>query len=305
MKVLIRGAVSLVLPILAALLLTSCATVDAVTGQNVYNMYTVDDDIKLGQEAMTANLAALEKEGTRVDADPVEVAKLNEMMQKIVAVSDMPQLPYRVTLIHTNIVNACAMPGGQMIVFQGLYDGKDALVKDDDELAAVMAHEIAHVNCRHTTEEMSKIMAAAAIVEIVAVVAESNDESDVATALRAAFTVGSLLWVPMHSRGDEAEADRVSLFYMAKAGYDPRAAPRIWQRVYQKEQEEPGILDKAMSIFATHPSDKNRFKAMSNYVPYAMEEYVKAVGSYPKGYDPSAHPDAVGQEFNWRVPPKK
>ena len=300
-----RIVITIALPCLAALLLSSCATVDAVTGQNVYNMYTVDDDIKLGQEAMTANLAALEKEGTRVDADPVEVAKLNDMMQKIVAVSDMPQLPYRVTLIHTNIVNACAMPGGQMIVFQGLYDGKDALVKDDDELAAVMAHEIAHVNCRHTTEEMSKIMAAAAIIEIVAVVAESNDESDMATALRAAFTVGSLLWVPMHSRGDEAEADRVSLFYMAKAGYDPRAAPRIWQRVYQKEQEEPGILDKAMSIFATHPSDKNRFKAMSNYVPYAMEEYVKAVGSYPKGYDPSAHPDAVGQEFNWRVPPKK
>jgi predicted Zn-dependent protease len=221
---------------------------------------------------MTANLTELEKQGVRIDADPVQVAKLNEIMQKIVAVSDMPQLPYQVTLIHTNIVNACAMPGGQMIVFQGLYDGKDALVTGDDELAAVMAHEIAHVNCRHTTEEMSKIMAAAAVVEIIAAVADHNDESDVATAVRAVFAVGSLLWVPMHSRGDEAEADRVSLFYMAKAGYDPRAAPRIWQRVYQKGQEEPGVLKKALSIFSTHPSDKSRFKEMSAYVPYAMEE---------------------------------
>lgn len=300
-----RIAITIVLSCLSALLLTSCATVDAVTGQNVYNMYTVDDDIKLGQEAMAANMVELEKQGTRIDADPAQVAKLNEMMQKLVAVSDMPQLPYKVTLIHTNIVNACAMPGGQMIVFQGLYDGKDALVKDDDELAAVMAHEIAHVNCRHTTEELSKIMAAAAIVEIVAAVAENNDESDVATAIRAVFAVGGLLWVPMHSRSDEAEADRVSLFYMAKAGYDPRAAPRIWQRVYQKEKEEPGVLDKALSIFATHPSDKSRFKAMSNYVPYAMEEYVKAVGNYPKGYDPAAHPEAVGRELDWRVPPTK
>ena len=300
-----RILITIALPCLAALLLTSCATVDAVTGQNVYNMYTVDDDIKLGQEAMTANLAELEKQGTRIDADPVEVAKLNEIMQKLVAVSDMPQLPYKVTLIHTNIVNACAMPGGQMIVFQGLYDGKDALVKDDDELAAVMAHEIAHVNCRHTTEEMSKIMAAAAIVEIVAAVADHNDENDWATAIRAAFTVGSLLWVPMHSRGDEAEADRVGLFYMAKAGYDPRAAPRIWQRVYQKEQEDPGVLDKALSIFGTHPSDKSRFKELSKMVPYAMEEYAKAVGSYPKGYNPAENPEAVGQEFNWRVPPAK
>lgn len=294
----------LLVPLLP-LLLSSCATVDAVTGQNVYNMYTVDDDIKLGQEAMSANLTELEKQGTRIDADPAQVSKLNEMMQKIVAVSDMPQLPYQVTLIHTNIVNACAMPGGQMIVFQGLYEGKDALVMDDDELAAVMAHEIAHVCCRHTTEEMSKIMAAAAIMEIIATVAEHNEENDVATAIRAVFTVGSMLWVPMHSRGDEAEADRVSLFYMAKAGYDPRAAPRIWQRVHQKEQEEPGVLDKAMSIFSTHPSGKDRFREMSKMVPYAMEEYVKTVGSYPKGYNPAEHPEAVGQNFDWRRPPPK
>ena len=287
------------------LLSSSCATVDAVTGRNVYNMYTVDDDIKLGQEAMAANLAELEKSSTRIDADPAQVAKLNEMMRKIVAVTDMPQLPYRVTLIHTNIVNACAMPGGQMIVFQGLYDGKDALVKDDDELAAVMAHEIAHVNCRHTTERMSKIMTAAAVMEIAAAVADNNDAADVATAIRAVFAVGTLLYIPMYSRSDEAEADRVSLFYMAKAGYDPRAAPRIWQRVHQKEQEEPGVLDKAMSIFSTHPSGKDRFKDMSKMVPYAMEEYVKVVGSYPKGYNPAEHPDAVGLNFDWRNPPPK
>lgn len=306
MKLLLKRILrTLVLPCLSALLLSSCATVDAVTGQSVYNMYTVDDDIKLGQEAMAANLTELEKSGIRVDADPAKVAKLNEIMQKIVAVSDMPQLPFEVTLVHTNIVNACAMPGGQMIVFQGLYDGKDALVMDDDELAAVMAHEIAHVCCRHTTEEMSKVMAAAALVEIIAAVAEHNDEDDVATAIRAVFTVGSLLWVPMHSRGDEAEADRVSLFYMAKAGYDPRAAPRIWQRVYQKGKEEPGLLDKALSIFSTHPSDKDRFKDMSKMVPYAMEEYAKATGNYPKDYNPAEHPDAVGQNFDWRRPPPK
>jgi predicted Zn-dependent protease len=268
-------------------------------------MYTVDEDIKIGQEAMKANLDELKKGNARIDADPVRVAQLNEIMRRITAVSDMPQLPYKVTLIHTNIVNACAMPGGQMIVFQGLYDGKDALVKDDDELAAVMAHEIAHVNCRHTTEEMSKIMTAAALAEIVAVVAEHQDENHLAEAIRAVFTVGSVLWIPMHSRGDEAEADRVSMFYMAKAGYDPRAAPRIWQRIYDQEKKDPGILDKALSIFATHPSDENRYKNMSNYVPFAMEEYVKVVGGYPKDYDPAQHAAAIGREFNWRATPAK
>jgi predicted Zn-dependent protease len=297
--------IPIAVPCLACLLLSSCASVDAVTGRNVYNMYTVDEDIKLGQEAMKANLDELEKQGVRIDADPARMTQLNEIARKIAAVSDMPQLPYKVTLIHTNIVNAAAMPGGQMIVFQGLYDGKDALVKDDDEMAAVMAHEIAHVNCRHTTEKMSKIVTASAVAEIVAVVAKHNDEDNLAKAIRAVFTVGSALWIPMHSRGDEAEADRVSMFYMAKAGYDPRAAPRIWRRVYEKAKKEPGILDKTLSIFATHPSDENRYKEMSNYVSYAMDEYVKAVGSYPKDYDPVEHPKAGGRKFDWRVTPAK
>ena len=297
--------ISLAVPCLACLLLSSCATVDAVTGRKAYNMYTVDEDIQLGQEAMKANLDEMEKQGVRINADPARVAQFNDIMRRLTAVSDMPQLPYKVTLIHTNIVNAAAMPGGQMIVFQGLYDGKDALVKEEDEMAAVMAHEIAHVNCRHTTETMSKVMTAAAIAEIVAVISKRNDEDHLAKAIRSAFTVGSMLWIPMHSRADEAEADRVSMFYLAKAGYDPRAAPRIWQRVSEQKKEKPGVFDKALSLFATHPSDENRYKEMSNYIPYAMEEYVKVVGRYPKGYNPAEHAAVGGRKFNGRAPPAK
>lgn len=293
-------------PILALLFLTSCGTIDAVTGTNVYNMYTVQDDIKLGQDAMKANLEQLHKQGVRINDDPSRMAQLSNIVQRIVAVSDMPQLPYEVTLVHTSIVNACAMPGGQMIVFEGLYDPKKGLVRDEDELAAVMAHEIAHVNCRHSTEELSKIMTAAAIAEIAATVAEHSDEDDLATAIRAVFTVGSALWVPKHSRGDEAEADRVSLFYMAKAGFDPRAAPRIWQRAKEREEKEDlGILGGALSIFATHPSGKYRYRELSKMLPYAMDEYAKTVGSYPADYNPAEAVRVYGTELEWRRPPPR
>ena len=174
------------------------------------------------------------------------------------------------------------MPGGQMIVFEGLYNATNALVKDKDEMAAVLAHEIAHVNCRHSTERLTKLTGLATVAEVMAIIADHNDKSTLATGIRTGFALGTALYIPTYTRADEYEADRVGLFYMAKAGYDPRAAPRIWKRV----SEERGNKDKA-SIFATHPSSGDRYKALEKLVPYAMEDYALAAGGYPRDYTPS------------------
>lgn len=284
---------------LSMLMFSSCATVDAVTGQSTYNMYTLQDDIKLGQSAKASNLQEIQKAGIPLNADRKRTAQLDEITRRISAVSDLPQLPYVTTLVHTSIVNACAFPGGEMMVFEGLYCPTNGLVKDEDELAAVMAHEIAHVNCRHSTERLTKIMMANIAVEVVAAVADHNDAGDVAMALRAVFLVGSALWIPMYSRTDEFEADRVGLFYMARAGYDPRAAPRIWKRVAAREKDRSSM----MNIFATHPANKARYEALEKMLPYAMEEYVAVIGEYPTGYVPPENVPPPGS-FNWRRPPK-
>lgn len=268
-------------------LCSSCTTVDAVTGQQVYNLYSIQDDIQLGQTAVAANLKELTESGVPINSDPVRLEKLREITRRIAAVSDMPQLPYDVVLVHTGIVNACAFPGGRLMVFEGLYDPKEGLVTDEDELAAVIAHEIAHANCRHATERLSKVMTAAAIAEIAAAVAEHKEHEKSAMALRAMFMVGASLWIPVYSREDEFEADRVGLFYMARAGFDPRAAPRIWQRVAQREGEARSLL---ASIFATHPANKARFEALQKLLPYAIEEYVAVMGRYPEGYVPPENP---------------
>ncbi len=288
-------------------LFSSCSTVDAVSGQKVYNLYTMQEDIDLGQKAMASNLDELKKEHVRTNIDQAHLAKIREITARITAVSDMPQLPYEVTLIQTNIVNAAAMPGGQMIVFEGLYDPKVGLVQDDNEMAAVIAHEIAHVNCRHTTERLSKIMTAAMVAEVAAVVAENNDRAQVADAIRAAFAVGTALWIPTYSRADEAEADRIGMFYMAKAGFDPRAAPRIWKRVNEREKKQGGDggMAWAMSIFATHPSNEARYRELSKLLPYAMEEYKKATGSYPPDYNPAQYQAVVQKPLDWRNPKPK
>jgi predicted Zn-dependent protease len=276
-------------------LFTSCTTPDAVTKQNTFNLYSVQDDVQLGRSALSANLEELKKQGVKINEDTAELAKLKTMVHRIGAVSDMPNLPYEVTLVQTGIVNAAAMPGGQMLVFEGLYDPKKGLVKDDDEMAAVMAHEIAHVTCRHSTEQMSRVMPVAVLAEVGAAVADANDKSGLAQGLRAAFTVGSALILPIYSRKDESEADRVGLFYMAKAGYDPRAAARIWKRATQQ-----GTAGGPLSLLSTHPSNKNRFEALDKLMPYAMNEYARATGSYPKDYTAPAG-GIPPEPFDWRT----
>ena len=277
----------------AVVILAGCAT-DAVTGKNVVNMYTVQDDVKLGQSAMASNLKELKKQGVKINQDPVKLAEIKQIVDRIVAVSDLPQLPYEVTLVHTNIVNAAAMPGGQMIVFEGLYNATNALVKDKDEMAAVLAHEIAHVNCRHSTERLTLVTGAAAITTLATAVLEHNNEDAWATGLQAVFAVGTTLYIPTYTRKDEYEADRVGLFYMAKAGYDPRAAPRIWKRV----SEDRGEKNKA-SIFSTHPASGDRYKALEKLIPYAMEDYALAAGGYPKDYK---QPESL-PPLDWRKKP--
>lgn len=280
----------------ASLLLISCAAPDPVTGRRPFNLYSMQDDIALGRQVKQANVEEMQKAGVRINADARRVAQLQAMMERIAAVSDLPNLPYEVTLFHTNIVNAAAAPGGAMMVFEGLYDPKIGLVEDEQELAAVIAHEIAHINCRHVTERLSVIMPAALGIEVIAGRAERKDREQTAQILRGVFVVGAAVWIPYYSRRDEEEADRVGLFYMARAGYDPRAAVRIWQRAYEQQDGK----DKT-SIFATHPSSRDRYKKLERMLPYAMEKYAAVVGGYPRDYTPPPGFDP-SREYDWRRP---
>jgi len=274
--------------------LGACTSVDSVTGRPVANLYTLDEDIRLGRATLQDNIRRMRKAGVRINADPVRLAQLSNIVQRIARVSDMPQLPYSVTLFHTGIVNAAAAPGGSIMVFEGLYDPEKGLVHDEDELAAVLAHEIAHVNCRHTTERLTIMLGVGALVEVAAEIAEDNDAGTLGDVLRGAFVVGGAVLVPMYSRRDEFEADRVGLFYMARAGYDPRAAVRIWKRVAAHQGKRQSV-----SIFATHPSDARRCRELEKLLPWAMDEYAVVKGGYPSDYEPPPG-HYPGRAFDWR-----
>lgn len=251
------------------IVLTGCTTMDAVTGQQVRNAFTLQQDVDIGSQVYSETVAEMKQRGVPVNADTARVAQLKEMVNRIRSVSNLPDLPYEVVLIQTNIVNAMAAPGGKIMVYEGLWNPKNGLVKDDDELAAVLAHEIAHVNCRHSTEAMTRNMLPSLMFMGGAVIAQAKDRPEIAQALSGAFVLYNGIWVTRYSRMDETEADSVGLMYMAKAGYDPRAALRIWER---SAQHRTGA-DPADSIFSTHPADSVRLQNLRAQLPAALAAY--------------------------------
>jgi predicted Zn-dependent protease len=255
--------------VILLVLLTGCSTIDPVTGQQTRNFYSIQKDVELGSQVYSETVAEMKKRGVPVNADAARVAQLKEMVRRISAVSDLPTLPYEVALIQTNVVNAMAAPGGKIMVYEGLWNPKDGLARDEDEIAAVIAHEIAHVNCRHSTEAMTRQMVPSLLFMGGAIVAQAKDRDDIAYALSGTFILYNGIWVTRYSRMDEIEADSVGLMYMAKAGYDPRAALRIWERAAQHRNG----ADPADSIFSTHPSDSTRLQNLRTKLPAAQAAY--------------------------------
>lgn len=247
--------------VVTVLFVTSCATTtDFVTGRRTRNFYSVQDDIKLGNASFKEMKVQMEKDGTAVPSrNAADVRRVKEISARIFAATGQQDtFAFEVELFESKVVNAFAVPGGKIAIFTGLWDPKEGLVTDDDELAAVIAHEVGHVTCRHSTEEMTRQMPAQLLLAAAGLYAESQEDETWKSVIDSAFIVYNGLVVPKYSRANEFEADRVAMTYMERAGFDPAAAVRLWKRAYEQEDDEPGY----MSILSTHPSNKARYEAL-------------------------------------------
>jgi predicted Zn-dependent protease len=156
-------------------------------------------------------------------------------------------------------VNAWAMAGGKMALYSGLI----AKIKpSDDELAQVLGHEIAHALAKHSAEKMSVAMASSIGVMAVGVATKGEGLALSGAALAAALAVQK-----PNSRAAETEADRIGIELAAKAGYDPRAAITLWQKMAKVGGKGPP------EFLSTHPAPENREKTLASLVPQMMPYY--------------------------------
>ena len=169
---------------------------------------------------------------------------------------------WEVNLETRNELNAYCAPGGKIMFFTGIINN---LKLTDDEIAAIMGHEIAHALREHGRERISQAYAQQAGMAILAMVTDMSQQQ--ATILQTATHLG--LTLP-HGRGQESEADVMGLELLARAGYDPKAAVTLWQKMAAANKSAPP------AFLSTHPSSAQRINELNSKIAVVMPLYEAA-----------------------------
>lgn len=224
---------------------TGCAslwTFNPATGRNEFIFISTPAEISMGQDIHEQ----LKKE-FKFSTDPVKLAKLNRIGRKLAQVSDRQDLAYQFYLIEKDEVNAFTVPGGSVYVFTGLMDK----LTTDDELAAVVGHEIGHTAARHTVK---KFQAAAGYNMLGSILLSQLQMEAQAKELisQGSGAVMSLVF-SAYGRADEYQADQLGIKYMHYAGFNMQG---MVQTLEVLEKESKG--DNVPVILRTHPYAKDR-----------------------------------------------
>ena len=267
----------------ACLVLVAGCAKDLVTGKTTLNYYDLRQEPKLGGQVLSAQLQELEQKSKKTDvaAGDEDYELITRIVGDIAKVSHYPEFPYEVHVADVDVVNAWCAPGGKMMVYTGLWDPKKGLVQkgNADELAAVLAHEIAHANARHVTESISRNMTIMMVGTAVQTAIGAAGSAAGADLFGQVFSGGMNLYLPSYSRKNEFEADRLGLVYMAKAGYDPRVAVELWKRAARRKKDRT-------SIYASHPASGERARALEAMLPEAMPYYEETLARKGKKLPP-------------------
>ena len=231
------------------------------------NFYSLEKEIALGRQ-----LAQEVQRQAKLVEDPLVTEYVNRIGQNLVRNSDA-KVPFTFQVIEGDSPNAFALPGGYVFIYTALLKVAD----EEDELAAAMAHEIAHVAARHMTRQATK-SELANIATIPLSVLLGNGLGAYAAHQGAALGISTAFL--RFARQDESEADYLGVQYLYSAGYDPNGAISIFEKLESLARKNPGAVAR---LFSTHPMDAARIQKteqeISRILP-AREEYVVNTSDY-------------------------
>jgi predicted Zn-dependent protease len=252
---------------------TGCQSVDTTKAGVVgvdrqQRMMVSSEQINAGAEKAYAEMMAEAKAKGILNRDPAQVARVRQIAQRLIPQTtnfrpDAGSWKWEVNVITMKDVNAWAMPGGKMAVYSGLIE---RLGVSDDELAAVMGHEIAHALREHGRERASRAMAQSMGLAVLgAVTGMSGGAMDLSQ-----MALDVTLNLP-NSRLHETEADRIGVELAARAGYNPSAAVSLWEKMGKVAGggQPPQFL-------STHPSHETRINDLREYSAKVMPLYQQA-----------------------------
>jgi predicted Zn-dependent protease len=256
--------------VLFALALVSCSTV-LLTGRKQLSL--VSDS-----EVLTSSFQSYKQfiDSVPASKDKVNTALVKKVGQKMATVvskyltdngmsADAATYAWEFNLVKDTAVNAFCMPGGKVVVFDGILP----ITKNEVGLAVVLGHEIAHAVAKHSNERMSQQMVVqygSALTNMLI----SDKPAATQSTINLIYGLGAQYgYMLPYSRKHELEADRLGLIFLAMAGYDPNEAITFWGRMAANSQGAP------MEFMSTHPSDATRIAQIKQYLPEALTYYKK------------------------------
>jgi len=258
---------------MVAVLLTACNKVP-ISGRNQLNL--VSDS-----EVLQASLASYKEymgKATK-STETVKSAQVTRVGQRIAAATEaylnangmsdqVKNFAWEFNLVKDSQLNAFCMPGGKIVVYEGIMN----IIASDDELAVVMGHEVAHAVAKHSNERLSQQKALEYGGAILGAVIQGQSQQTQNLAAQV-FGLGANYGVMLpFSRKHETEADNIGLVLMTMAGYNPDCAMTFWQKMSSNSGNNK------LEFLSTHPSDATRIANLQKQIPMVKQQY----GAYIK-----------------------
>ena len=265
-------SVRLFLLAVVAAILTSCGTTSTVpiTGRK-QNLIVSDEQVlslsnqqyqqymqSAKKSTNATNTALVQRVGQRLANAVVSYLNANGLG------SEVSQYQWEFNLVQDNQVNAFCMPGGKIVVYEGLLP----VTQDEASLAIVLGHEIAHAVAKHSAERLSNAYKQEYGMQVIGAVAQGMGVSYGTIQLgQIVASAGGQFFTAGFSRKQESEADHMGLIFAAMAGYDPQVAITFWQRMSQ------ATGGGSSSLLSDHPSDADRIQNLQGWMPEALTYY--------------------------------
>lgn len=282
------------LVVAAVVLVSGCAT-NSITGRSQLMLVSEDAAVK-GAVSAYSNMMGQFSKKDQVEAGTPRVARVKEITNRLVAEAvrfrpDSSGWHWEVQVINDpKVVNAFCMAGGKMGIYTGFWEKFNA---SDDEIANVMGHEIGHALASHTREKMSVAMTVgvgSALLAVALAGRNSNDPNAYPAAQNTVALAAALAITLPNSRDAETEADQIGIELAARAGFDPRAAVTLWEKMAKEGGTPP-------EFFSTHPAPENRAQRLQALVARVDPLYQRARDNKTAG----PLPDFIGQPTNEHV----
>ncbi len=264
-RTMVKHAIHTLIPFLVLVNIAGCTT-NPYTNRSQFLLIPESQEAHMGDQAYAQ---ALNDPKVVISKNPAEVEPVTRVAERIIAAAKQSKYAKRakafqweVTVIRNDKTkNAWALPGGKIAVYTGIFPE----AKNENGLAAIMGHEVVHALARHGAERVSQHTAANLGMQIAAVALDMKPIAQ--TLAMQALGIGVLL---PFSRGHESEADYIGLLLAADAGYDPREAVLLWERMAESSKGGPP------EFLSTHPAHDTRIQDLRKWMPEAMARYERA-----------------------------